>query len=560
MKTRVAWIADPEEADSYSAREARILLRGLAREPEVTQLWFAASSQEPPHFWNGVRVFPVPDLSHEASGFLPGLINQQRPGVIIWALRQPAESPEQPAICGGAPRWLNRAQLGHKLPLIRGLGRAGIAAGNPDEVLASLRNLILSDARPHTSTDEANGTHLVMRQQLFCNASLSHVMFELTNALIELGLPVVAQDEHPALAKGFVHREEDVFRASAPHKYRRVAKSVNTAYDPESSITVHFSMLGRGMKCTRFGTFPSLGPREVLYATGNHTVLPDTVRQLAEVFEVILAPSLHVLRPYLEAGLPASRGAVIPHGIDPAIFSPDQPPLSYPTRKSFKFLQTSFPWVTEKGFDLTLKAFGRAFSSIDDVALVLRVPRIRSPKERAEKFGRLEKLVKDQLAEPHAPEILLVEADVPVSRRGGVYTGADCYVHPLRAEGFGMTILEAMACGLPVVATPWSGPADFLSPRLAYMLRHSAPVAERENGAITRFHVEPDLDHLVQLMRYVFEHRDESRALGLRAAATARRDWTWTHAARRLAAALRLGPARTEDAQHAPCRQSLVAG
>jgi glycosyltransferase involved in cell wall biosynthesis len=297
-------------------------------------------------------------------------------------------------------------------------------------------------------------------------------------------------------------------------------------------------MFRHGMKYGQFGVFPSLGPREVLYTTGNHTVAPETVRRLGEAFEMVLAPSWHVLRPYLDAGLPRKRGAVIPHGIDPDVFCQEQPPQPYPTHKSFKFLQTSFPWVTEKGFDLTLKAFGRAFSSADDAALVLRVPRIRDSRERGNTFGRLEALVQDERAKPQAPEILLVEADVPLAQRGGIYTGADCYVHPLRAEGFGMTILEAMACGLPVIATPWSGPADFLSPRLAYTLRHSGLVPERANGTVSRYHVEPDLEHLIYLMRYVFEHREEAKAIGRSAAKVVRSHWTWRHAAHKLASVL----------------------
>jgi glycosyltransferase involved in cell wall biosynthesis len=168
------------------------------------------------------------------------------------------------------------------------------------------------------------------------------------------------------------------------------------------------------------------------------------------------------------------------------------------------------------------------------------VPRIRDPRQRTDTFGRLESLVRDERARPHAPEILLVEADVPLAHRGGFYTGADCYVHPLRAEGFGMTILEAMACGLPVIATPWSGPADFLSPRLAYTLRHSGPIPERANGVISRYHVEPDLEHLIHLMRHVFECRDEAKAVGRAAAETARGHWTWKHAAEKLASIFHL--------------------
>ena len=36
---------------------------------------------------------------------------------------------------------------------------------------------------------------------------------------------------------------------------------------------------------------------------------------------------------------------------------------------------------------------------------------------------------------------------------GKYYHNADCFVAPTRGEGFGMTILNAMACGLPIVVT-----------------------------------------------------------------------------------------------------------
>ncbi|MGA2179557.1 MAG: glycosyltransferase [Verrucomicrobiota bacterium] len=119
----------------------------------------------------------------------------------------------------------------------------------------------------------------------------------------------------------------------------------------------------------------------------------------------------------------------------------------------------------------------------------------------------------------------------------------DGYVHPLQYEGFGMTILEAMACGLPVIATAWSGPADFLSPEWAYTLRHSAPRPEKaQDGAIFRYYVEPELDHLVDLMRLAYEREDESKALGQRASDIARSKWTWQHAAGRLASLFSLTP------------------
>jgi spore maturation protein CgeB len=45
---------------------------------------------------------------------------------------------------------------------------------------------------------------------------------------------------------------------------------------------------------------------------------------------------------------------------------------------------------------------------------------------------------------------------------------------------------------------------------------------------------EPDLDHLIYLMRYVYEHPDEARAIGAAAAAEVVQRWTWHHAAERI--------------------------
>ena len=45
------------------------------------------------------------------------------------------------------------------------------------------------------------------------------------------------------------------------------------------------------------------------------------------------------------------------------------------------------------------------------------------------------------------------------------YRSADCFVFPSRTDTFGLVVIEALACGLPVAALPVPGPLDILGPQ-----------------------------------------------------------------------------------------------
>src|SRR5205085_9380533 len=80
------------------------------------------------------------------------------------------------------------------VPYIQGLHPKARDGAGPTAVLQRLRDAIANGAEGWSDRTAAGQTHLVMRQQLFSNSSLSQVMFELTNALIELGFPTIPQD------------------------------------------------------------------------------------------------------------------------------------------------------------------------------------------------------------------------------------------------------------------------------------------------------------------------------------------------------------------------------
>jgi glycosyltransferase involved in cell wall biosynthesis len=120
------------------------------------------------------------------------------------------------------------------------------------------------------------------------------------------------------------------------------------------------------------------------------------------------------------------------------------------------------------------------------------------------------------------PDVHLVEAILPREEKDALMAACDCYVSLHRAEGFGITLAEAMWLGKPTIATGFSGNLDFMTPDNSFLVDwRPVPIGEGSDPYPADGEwAEPDLADAARLMREVFEHPERAKAVG----AIARRD------------------------------------
>ena len=264
--------------------------------------------------------------------------------------------------------------------------------------------------------------------------------------------------------------------------------------------------------------------------------IPDDWVQLCNALDEVWVPSTFNARTFQASGVTRPIH-VMPLGVNPDYFNPQI--REFRTSPRYTFLSV-FEWGERKAPEILLRAYARAFSAQDDVLLILKV------------FNRDPGVdIKAQMAalpSGSAPVALLYNQEIPSHQLGSLYRSADCFVLPARGEGWGMPILEAMACGLPAIATEWSAQTDFMNETNAYPLRVKQLVpAKAKCPYYTGFRwAEPDEDHLVHLLRHVVAHQIEAREKGARAAQDTLTQWTWHHAAVKIKTRL-LGLAQKQD-------------
>lgn len=278
------------------------------------------------------------------------------------------------------------------------------------------------------------------------------------------------------------------------------------------------------------------GRTVISYIAWETTRIPEPVlnglRSLAEIW----VPSHWQRRIFIRNGLARAKIRVVPLGYDPERFKLAHKPRE--AGRPYRFLFVG-KWETRKGVRELLAAFTGEFRPHERVELVMAAhnpfrPNFDAARALSEELARLRADGTRVTMVAPMSEAALVE----------LYQSADAFVLPTRAEGWGLPLLEAMACGLPCIVTDYSAPTEFAEADTVYFLRRGLWLARVNDPVFYDRKLEwgrwacPSVSHLRSLLRRLANEPEIAREKGVEASRRVRERWTWDHAAIKVAAEL----------------------
>ncbi len=164
---------------------------------------------------------------------------------------------------------------------------------------------------------------------------------------------------------------------------------------------------------------------------------------------------------------------VIPEGVDTDVYRPN--PASSSLLDEMKVPEKNFVFVglgldkpdgrDRKNVTKLIELFCRAFAGNPNVGLILKTAIVNSSAIDFEVTKKRMSEIKGSTGCGEFPKLSLIHGRLDDSKLAEIYNDPRVIasISLTHGEGFGLPLIEAAACGLPVMATDWSGHIDFLT-------------------------------------------------------------------------------------------------
>lgn len=262
-----------------------------------------------------------------------------------------------------------------------------------------------------------------------------------------------------------------------------------------------------------FRKSPTPAAKALTFMTGEYGLRPDSfventpdIDHFCTGRDEIVVPSRWSKMKALEFGFPEAKVAIVPHGVDADLFSPLAPAERLAARRQIGVPEDDFVFLNlgamtaNKGIDILVRAFARVRRQHPRARLLLKddykLYGISAATIVQHALAQTPELVSEDLRK----SIVLISNTLTLAQLRLLYGAADAYVSPYRAEGFNLPVIEAIACGTPVIVTAGGATDDFCSVQTAHRIASRKVDNDAAGIPGTGYHMEADSDDLVRLM------------------------------------------------------------
>jgi glycosyltransferase involved in cell wall biosynthesis len=213
-------------------------------------------------------------------------------------------------------------------------------------------------------------------------------------------------------------------------------------------------------------------------------------------------------------------------GIDKNYFHPDISPMRFEAPETFKFICNA-AFDPRKNIPGLISAFKNEFKKTEDVCLIVKTMNLGLTQSVSDEIKKI-KYAKE------SAQVYVKEERFKPYELGSFYTAGDCFVLPTRGEAWGLPLLEALACGIPVITTGWGAPDEILRddsgnpyPGVKF-IRCQKSITDTPYVYLQgNYWAEPSTPHLQKLMRESFENRDKEKKEAMKTSQIIREKFDW---------------------------------
>ena len=257
--------------------------------------------------------------------------------------------------------------------------------------------------------------------------------------------------------------------------------------------------------------------------------IPKWWSMILNDFKMFFVPSQHTLD---ACGENKNKGVIIPHGFNEKIFKKTEPMMDLKDDR-FTFLYVG-GWAQgendRKNLVFLLRAFSEEFKADEKVKLIVKINSCYNQPN----FNPGAEIEKINLPKERPP-VIITNANMPEIAMAKLYSTADIFVCPTRAEAFGMPFLESLACGVPVIAGGFGGQLTMCSNDCGYILDDFKLVPSKDRDICYEGinWAEYNMEQLKKFMREAFNNPELCKEKGRKGLEIAK-DFTWAHSAKKV--------------------------